>query len=128
MFDTSPATHFHMVCSDNAEALQNATYLLGGRPWLRRCQKLLDELGASATPTRRIRDEITKIHRLLTLQYIHDMDSPEWGYFAAIDPAQPEVEQICLLVEALETASASIGLKLDRDSMFETSDDFAGER
>jgi hypothetical protein len=42
-----------------------------------------------------------KLHDLLTLQHVADLDREECGYFAEIDPADPAVEEICLLSDGL---------------------------
>jgi hypothetical protein len=86
------------------EALQNASVLLGGQPALRRTQALLDDIMSAPRLTRRIKREIVKLHDLLTLNTVHDLESLEAAYFADIDPASPIVEELCLLSEALKDA------------------------
>lgn len=44
----------------------------------------------------------TALHRLLallTLEHVHDDTRPEAAFFAALDPAEPIVEEICLLTD-----------------------------
>ncbi|MCJ7872110.1 hypothetical protein [Phaeobacter sp. J2-8] len=102
MFDTPiPVTRLHAFASDNAEGLQNAAYLLGGRPWLRRCQRLLQDLAQPGPVTRRMRREAKAQHALLMLEYGHDPESPEAEFFFAVDPTDPCVEEICLLADGL---------------------------
>jgi hypothetical protein len=113
MFDApAPLTEIHRFFQDNAEAAQNASLLLGGRPWLRRVQRLINDLALPVPVTRRNRIEIKKLHKLLTLQYVTDFDSPEASYFDLLDPAGPEIEEICLLTEALANAASASGIEL----------------
>lgn len=114
MFDNpTPHTRLHQFFQEHAEALQNSALLLGGQPWLRRTQRLISELSIPLPPTRRTRVEVEKFYGLLTLQFACDLDTPEAGFFAAIDPAQPEIEAVCLLTEGLEEAAADCGIMLD---------------
>ena len=102
MFDSLiTSTRLHVFAADNQEGLQNAALLLGGRPWLRRCQRLLQDLGQPGPVTSRMRREAEAIHALLTLQYGHDPESDEAEYFCTVDPMDPCVEEICLLADGL---------------------------
>lgn len=83
------------------DALQNAALLLGGRPDLRRTQRLLDELSTQPTLTRRLCRELEALHALLSLEHVDDPERPEAGHFALIDPEWCDVAEICLLDEAL---------------------------
>lgn len=86
---------------EHAEAVQNASLLLGGIRALSRAQTLLDDLRTGTVFTRRMKREMKALHDLLTLQHVPDPDREECGYFADIDPADPAVEEICLLSEGL---------------------------
>lgn len=47
MFDISPSkTSLHIYFQEHAKALQHAALLLGGRSWLRRCQRLIDDFNS----------------------------------------------------------------------------------
>ncbi len=83
-----PLLHFLVT---EAESLQNAALLLGGRPWLRRVQKLLDVAATQPVPTRRMKSEMHQLCDLLHLEHVHDLDRPEAGHFAELDPAGPHV-------------------------------------
>ncbi|MGY3436787.1 MULTISPECIES: hypothetical protein [unclassified Marinovum] len=105
MFDIHVTfTPLHVFAAAHAEGLQNASLLLGGRPWLRRCQRLLQDLGQPGPVTRRMRREAEALHGLLTLQHVHDLERPEAAYFSAIDLDDPAVGEICLLSEGLAEA------------------------
>lgn len=95
-----------------AEALQNAALLLGGRPALRRTQRLLDAMTTAPRLTRHLAREVSALHDLLTLRDVGDPDYIETAYFDEIDPASAVVEDICLTADRLEgrmTAACSEG-------------------
>ncbi|WP_432256247.1 hypothetical protein [Limimaricola sp. AA108-03] len=106
MFDTpyDARSVVHAYVYENLDGLQNAALLLGGYCWLERTQRLIDQLHRSPTITRHLQRELMEILDLLLLEHVHDEDRPESGYFAKLDPAQPYVEEICLLAEGLADA------------------------
>lgn len=108
MFDNTydPTTPLHLFFEEHSQGLQNAALLLGGKPYLRRTQLLIDDLRHETTLTRRIECEVVALYELLTLEHVHDIDRPEAAYFALLDPAMSHVEEICLLTEGLENAAA----------------------
>ncbi|WP_417525759.1 hypothetical protein [Marinovum sp.] len=119
MFDTPfMSTQLHAFAAENQEALQHAAYLLGGRPWLRRSQRLLDDLAQQGPVTSRMRREARALHRLLSLDFGHDPESPEAEFFAVLDPMDPQVEEICLLTEALGAAVEAVEVKSGRGTSF----------
>ncbi|KZX97872.1 MULTISPECIES: hypothetical protein [unclassified Sulfitobacter] len=105
MFDipTRPTCLHHFV-EENAEALQNAALLLGGRPWLKRVQCLFEMLYTGNSLHGRAGRDVSALHDLLTLAHVHDPSRPEAAYFASLDPASPQVEEICLLADELRRA------------------------
>jgi hypothetical protein len=107
-FPIQPA-RLHGFVANHAEALQNASLLLSGRPWLRRTQRLIDDMRTQPHLTRRMRHELVHLCDLLNLEHVHDLDRPEAGYFAEIDPDAPCVIDICILAEALSEAVADVG-------------------
>ena len=113
MFDKPFApTTLHEFLQEHHEPLQNAALLLGGRPWLRRMQRILDDFAMKSIASHRTRDELVKLHGLLTLEYIHDFDTPEAVYFADLDPHDSIVEEICLLADELSAALVSVGIDM----------------
>lgn len=110
MFDIpyGAASALHIFADDNMEGLQNAALLLGGQPWLKRTQRLMDDLRSSAVVTRRLHREVVALHELLSLEHVHDDNRPEAGFFAELDPGQPYVEEICLLADGLADAIAAV--------------------
>lgn len=97
MFDfPRQPTRLHSFLAEQGEGLQNAALLLGGRPWLRRVQRLIDEACSRPGITRKIGRELRELRALLHLEHIHDIDRPEAAYFAELDPNEPYVEEICL--------------------------------
>ncbi|WP_417524081.1 hypothetical protein [Marinovum sp.] len=105
MFDipTRPTCLHHYV-EKHAEALQNAALLLGGRPALKQVQSLFETLRTEHSLHGRAGRDVSALHDLLSLAHVHDPSRPEAAYFAALDPASPHVEEICLLADELREA------------------------
>ena len=87
--------------TERADALLSAAELLGGGTARRRTGRLIRDLAGAPCLTRRLRAELVALHRLLSLQDVDDLESDAAAFFAAIDPANPAVEEICLLTDAL---------------------------
>ncbi|MCP1167355.1 hypothetical protein [Limimaricola litoreus] len=105
MFDTPiPLSALHHFAQQYDVALQNAAWCLGGRPWLLRAQRLLDDLRQPARLTCRAERDAQALLDLLRLEHVHDENRIEAACFAVIDPTSPNVENICLLSEALRDA------------------------
>ena len=92
----------------HAEPLLAAATLLGGRPALRRTARLLEDILDAPGLSRRLRREIVGLHRLLSLDCVSDPESLEAACFAAIDPASPAVEEICVLTDDLRAHLAAL--------------------
>ena len=87
--------------SKHYDGLWHAVRLLGGSEASRlmdRCQQLLM---ADRAPTSRTRLMLGQILAILSLEMVDDPTLPYAGYFAAIDPSDPMVEEICLLTDCL---------------------------
>lgn len=98
----TPATNGLLTfIQDYSEALQNAALLLGGQWALKRVQFLVDHLAGNRALTRRAKTDLVALHKLLTLQHVGDPERLETALFAEIDPADPVVEELCLLADAL---------------------------
>lgn len=104
MFDqeTAATRALLIFLAEHNEALQNAAVVLGGSWALRRAQHLMDHLLSSGELNRRARLDLVALHQVLTLQHVGDPDRIETMFFAGIDPADPMVEDICLLTDQLE--------------------------
>ncbi|WP_170507453.1 hypothetical protein [Ruegeria arenilitoris] len=103
MFDLihDPLKDLREFFHDQSEALQNAAVLLGGQPALRCVHALMDDLATQPSITRRMKSNFVRQQAVLTLDEVHDMDRIEAALFAAIDPASPIAEEICLLSDQL---------------------------
>lgn len=60
--------------------------------------------------TRATKKDLQAMLDILSLEHVDDFDRPEAGYFAAIDPADPVVANICLLTDGLRAALADSAL------------------
>lgn len=98
------ATALHLLLQDQAEALRNASSLLGGPKWLRRADQLIEDLQTDRRMTERSVTIAQAILKLLRLEMADAEGSEEAARFAAINPTWPVVEDICLLSEAFHEA------------------------
>jgi len=100
-----PAIHAEVALkgflAGHVEALISAAGLLGSQPAVRRTAYLIEEILMTPCLTRRMRQELIGLHRLLSLDCVDDRDSLEAACFAEIDPASPVVEEICELSDSL---------------------------
>lgn len=88
--------------SDNADALMNASQLLGGVRAARRTARLLDDLRRQPALNTRVRRELRALRDLLTLEHVDDPNREDGAFFAQIDPADPIVYDLCMLQEGLD--------------------------
>lgn len=101
-----PADPILCFVAAHHEGLWHAARLLGGYESARlvdRCLELLTQDRRVAPRTKIMLDQILSI---LALDLVDDPDRPYMGYFAAIDPCDPVVEEICLLTDGLRDALA----------------------
>ncbi len=73
----------------------------GGRNGVKAARCVVDAFKAHDFQTPRVARAIDDLRGLLQLENVHDMSREEAGHFAAIDPADPCVEEICYLADAL---------------------------
>lgn len=97
----SPLQNF---LSDQSDALTHAARLLGGGRGLKLVADLMDDLQRNPSLSRRGMRLAQQILDLLQLEHVGDPDREEAGYFAAIDPCDPVVSDICLLSDGFATA------------------------
>lgn len=115
---TQATKAFLTFIQDYSEALQNAALLLGGQWALKRVQFLVDHLATNRALTRRAKSDIVALHKLLTLQNVGDPERIETALFSNLDPADPVVEELCLLSDALLDHMRAVDSQSDL-SMFE---------
>ncbi|MEQ3672352.1 hypothetical protein [Pseudophaeobacter sp.] len=77
-------------------------------------------LSRELAPSRRTAGLLKQLREILFLEHVDDPGRIESGVFAAIDPADPVVEDICLLAEGLAqalrnspTVSGLLGCSID---------------
>ena len=90
--------------SERHDGLWHAARLLGGYETSRLVDKCADAFERERRLTRTTRMMLDQILDVLTLENAHEPDMPYMGYFAAIDPNDPVVEEICLLSDGLTAA------------------------
>ncbi|MCB1358387.1 MAG: hypothetical protein KDK53_18500 [Maritimibacter sp.] len=105
MFDLTPrADSLHVFANEYADALQNAAMLLGGAKWFQRAARFCDTLSDGGSISRRLLAEGASLRDLLALRFLDDPFSDEAAMFAALDPADPAIEEICVVTDALDDA------------------------
>lgn len=116
-FCTTPVQPTDPLCAfvdQHQDGLLNAATLLGGRRGAGLAQSVIDGLAERATPSRRILRALDELRDLLTLEHVHDFDRDEAAHFAAINPTDPRVEEICLLADGLCEAIGGVHGKNER--------------
>ena len=85
----------------HSEALAQAADLLGGPAAEGRARRLAGAVARAPRLSPALRRELEVLHALLSLEDVADLDGVEAACFAAIDPASPLVEEVCLLTDEL---------------------------
>ncbi|MFZ7090786.1 hypothetical protein [Primorskyibacter sp. 2E233] len=101
LFAAVPAAQFVI---SNAFALECASQLLGGIKAQKRFQRLASDLLASPNLTRRLTRELDALDDLLSLRHVHNSDRIEAAHFSNIQPDDPAVEEVCMLLDGLREA------------------------
>tara|TARA_R110002124_G_scaffold287219_1_gene471708 strand:+ start:2412 stop:2864 length:453 start_codon:yes stop_codon:yes gene_type:complete len=86
------------------DALWSAADLLGGHEAAKRVGWLADALEQQTHISRRAHRLLDDLLELLSLKNVGDPDRLESSYFSMICPADPVVEEICLLTDGLSQA------------------------
>lgn len=99
-----PAASLREFAGHHREGLLNAAKLLGGRTGIRVVHEALEGLASEPVLSRRTWACLTSLLELLSLEHVHDQHREESARFAAIDPCDPVVEEICALTDGLRDA------------------------
>lgn len=94
----------HGLIETHQNALRHAAWLLGGSDGANLVDKISDALSRELVPSLRTIGLLIRLKDILFLEHVDDPNRPESGYFAAIDPADPVVEEICMLADSLAMA------------------------
>lgn len=98
---TDPVMPLREFTALHREALINAAGLLGGCQGIRLALDALDCLASEDVLSRRARNRFAALLDLLALEHVHDEHREKSARFAAIDPTDPVVEEICALTDEL---------------------------
>lgn len=96
---------------DNLDSLRNAAELLGGPEAAKRFSALAQDLSEPVPLTTRMGRALAWFEGLLTLERVHDLDTLEAERFAAIDPLDPVVAEICALSDGFTDALTALRLE-----------------
>ncbi|SDY37258.1 hypothetical protein [Citreimonas salinaria] len=99
---------------DHGHDLAEAASRLGGACGEAKVVACALQIETATRMTYRIRRELNALHRLLSLADVGDPECLETELFAALSPADPEVETICLLTDRLAELLEEVDLALAR--------------
>ena len=106
--EPSPALRdLRSFAAEQADGLSGAAALLGAAPGVRTALAALDGLSEPGHPTARTMRALDDLLDLLMLEHVHEPHRIEAACFAALDPGEPVVEEICLLADGLADALAA---------------------
>lgn len=95
--------------TDHYEGLWHAAQRLGGCETARLVDRCAELLMHDQCLTRRTRIMLDQILSVLSFENVDHPELPYMEYFAAIDPLDPLVEEICLLTDGLRHALRGSG-------------------
>lgn len=98
------AATLHTFVAEHRAGLWHAARLLGGYEGAALVEDLAARLANDDDMSDCTRRRARAVLALLTLKNVGNPDRVESGYFAVIDPADPAVEEICLLADGLGDA------------------------
>ena len=93
----------------NADALGNAAALLADRKGVRIVEEIRTGLEQHGAIAHRLIRRLEELLGILALEHVHDEMQVEAGCFAAIDPDDPIVSDLCLLADELQDVMMSAG-------------------
>ena len=94
---TAARAHF----SENGPALCSAAGILAGDAGTASVLRLMSDLRQATALERGLRRRLVNLHRLLSLDPISDGFDQDLSPWTILDPASPEVEEICLQTDRL---------------------------
>ncbi|MBP0483877.1 hypothetical protein [Sagittula salina] len=102
----------------HGSALCNAAGLIDGESGIARVLRLMSGLREASRLDRATRRRLVDLHRLLSLDPVVDAFEPDLSSWVLLDPASPEVEELCLLTDRLYDLLVEIGERDDeRDAL-----------
>ena len=101
-----PCARVLAFVEEHSNALRQAAELLAGRKGAKLAVRIAEDLFDAKCVSRRCRRDLEDLLDILALENVDDSDREEAARFAAIDPASPVVEEICLLTDGLRDALA----------------------
>ena len=97
----TPQSSLHQLLGSAPEAFAHAARLLAGKKGKQLVDDIVEALARNTRPDRRTLRNLVQLHRILSLDAIDDHSSEAEMLFMALDPADPIVEEICLLSDTL---------------------------
>ena len=111
---TAARAHF----DKHGAALCNAAGLIDGVAGTASVLRLMSGLREASRLDWATRRRLVYLHRLLSLDPVIDAFEPDLSSWVLLDPASPEVEELCLLTDRLYDLLVEIGeLDSERDAL-----------
>lgn len=85
---------------DHGDRLIAAAALLGGPVWARRARKAVDAMERGAR-LGELHKDLAALDKLLHLEFVDDLESPEARWFLAVHPDDPRADDARLCAEAM---------------------------
>jgi hypothetical protein len=97
-------------------ALYDAAALLAGARGVLIVDQIVEGMSEPDGPTSRTITALNNLRDILTLENVDDLTRPEAHFFMSIDPAEPIVEEICLLTDQLEAIMSDLATACELQS------------
>lgn len=98
---------------EHGVALCNAAELVDGESGRARVLRLMSGLREASRLDRATGCKLVDLHRLLSLDPVIEEAEPDLSSWILVDPASPEVEELCLLTDRLYDLLVEIGERDD---------------
>jgi hypothetical protein len=98
------------------DALYDAAALLAGGRGIHLVARIVDGMSDQEGLTMRTIRALNDLLHILALENVDDLTRPESHFFAAIDPSEPIVEEICLLTDELAAIISDMDIAAEHQS------------
>jgi hypothetical protein len=98
------------------DGLYDAAALLAGGRGIHLVDRIVEGMADPDGLTRRTLTALNDLREIIALEHVDDFSSPEAYFFTAIDPAEPIVEEICLLTDELAAIISDLNIAAEQQS------------
>ena len=98
------------------DGLYDAAALLAGGRGIHLVDRIVEGMADPDGLTRRTLTALNDLREIIALEHVDDFSRPEAHFFTAIDPAEPIVEEICLLTDKLAAIISDLNTAAEQQS------------